>query len=55
MIAYLKKIDAFLKELDSAAQAQLNDCSSIISFKKGDYLLRKGQICMQSFIVCCRG
>jgi CRP-like cAMP-binding protein len=51
MIAYLKKIDAFLKELDNAAQAQLNDCSSIISFKKGDYLLRKGQICMQSFIV----
>jgi CRP-like cAMP-binding protein len=51
MNAYLQKIAAFMHALDSAALAQLNDCSSVVHFKKGDYLLRKGQICRQSFQV----
>ncbi len=51
MIAYLKKIDDFMKQLDDSILAKLNDCSSTVSFKKGDYLLRQGHVCRQSFQV----
>jgi CRP-like cAMP-binding protein len=49
MHSYLKKIENLLGELDPTAITALDEISTTREFKKGSYLLRKGEICRKSY------
>ncbi len=51
MTRKLAQIDAFITKLPPAVQEALARISSRHSFKKGDYLLRAGDVCRYSYLI----
>ena len=51
MTSYLKKINDYIDDLDSETLAALKNISSFKNFKKGEFLLRQGEICIKSYLV----
>jgi len=51
MVLSRNRITNFINQLGNDSISALHNISSIKSFKKGDYLLREGQICKCSFFI----
>ncbi len=51
MSAYLAKIDDFVNTLEKDALSALAEISQQKVFKKGEFLLRQGEICTSSFLI----
>jgi len=51
MISYIHKIDKFIKALDNDSSSVLQSISSNKKYKKGDLLLRQGEICGKSYLL----
>ena len=51
MQSHLEKILALVQRLDAEAAAALDHASFESSYKKGDYLLRQGEVCRSSYII----
>ena len=51
MISYIDKIDKFIKALDNDSSSVLQSISSNKKYKKGDLLLRQGEICGKSYLL----
>jgi CRP-like cAMP-binding protein len=51
MKEYLKKINLFIERLDKDTFAKLTAISKTKSYKKGDFLLRQGEVCRYSFSI----
>lgn len=51
MSAYLGKITDFIERLDMETADVLENCSVAKVFKKGDFLLRQGDVCKKSYLV----
>jgi CRP-like cAMP-binding protein len=49
MTTHLDKINDFVKRFDKETLSELNKCRTTQTFKKGDFLLKQGQICARSF------
>ena len=47
----LAKIDALLKRLPPAVQLLLDGVTTRHTFRKGDYLLRQGDVCQYNFVI----
>jgi len=47
---YVRVIEDYIKSLDSEAAQALHEMSKVRSYKKGDFLLREGQVCRESFL-----
>jgi CRP-like cAMP-binding protein len=51
MLAYFHKIERHIVSLDQSAQEALTSSMITRSYKKGDYLLRQGEVCKLSFLI----
>jgi CRP-like cAMP-binding protein len=49
MDSYLEKINGFIARLDLETSTALKSISTDKEFKKGDYLLRQGDVCKKSY------
>lgn len=51
MTSYLDKINNFIDQLDLDTVTTLKNISASKSFKKGDFILRQGEVCKKSFLL----
>lgn len=51
MHEYLKRIEAHINSLDSSTQKVLADSMTTRVYKRGDYLLRQGEVGKKSFVI----